>query len=63
MFEVEKEVKVTISGDDIQRLVDICELARRYVSNCSGQVKAEYYEKGYYNIKNFLNKVFEAGLT
>jgi len=57
MIEVEKRLKITIDGEDAERLIDVCELARRMAGRSS--ILIEYGEKRLYEIKAFLNTIFD----
>lgn len=57
MIKIEKQLVITIDGDEAKTLGDVCELARRMVGRSSFLV--EWTEKQQSNIKNFLNKIFD----
>jgi len=61
MINVEKQVKVTIEGEDVQSLSDVCELARRWLGKDIS--KGEYNLTQTHTIKQFINEIFDAGLT
>lgn len=68
MIKVEKQVSITIDGEDIQSLADVCEMARRYVSEHKRAEKSdgrsteweigEYDNKAFIRITNFLGEIF-----
>lgn len=60
-IKVTKRAEVTLTEEDVERLVDVCELARRMLGH--GAIEVEYGEKMMWKIKNFINKIFGAGLV
>ncbi len=69
MLKVEKEVTITISGNDVDTLSNICNCVRVYMGNFkldgynwrSGDcVVGAYSGKEAYAIGEFIDKIFEA---
>lgn len=56
MVKIEKEMVITIDGDDAKIFTDVCKLARRMCGH--GSVEIEY-GKRFWEIKNFLDYIFD----
>jgi len=63
MIKIEKEVTVTISGEDVETFRDVCNCGRIYLLNQNYKaffptVTGEYYPEKALAISDFINKVF-----
>lgn len=57
MISIEKEVRVTIDGEDVDVLKEVCNLAKIEVDRCPPPSKWD--DKEYYRIKTFLDRIFD----
>lgn len=62
---VKKQIHITIDGDDVQTLKDVCELARRFMQGRThmlngAPVIAEYNANETQAINSLIEKIFNA---
>ena len=57
MIDIEKQVKITLDGNDARLLQDVCELARRILGERG--TRAEFGEDKIYQLKNFICYIFD----
>jgi len=63
MIKVEKQVSITIDGEDIQSLSDVCEMAKRYIcankKNELGEISVSEFDcAAFCRITNFIEHIF-----
>ena len=65
MIKIEKNITITINEYDTNLLIDVCEIARRYIDKSSFDFRNEskgldeYGYKHVHYIQEFMNKIFE----
>ena len=59
-ISVKKDVTITITGSDVQRLVDTCEIVRRRWARTS-ELTIDY-DMPKDKIQTFINFIFDAGI-